>query len=80
MPMNSKITYDDLILYYYGETNSQKTVDILQELETNQSLRNDFDELCRITSELNKAFVEPNETSVSIVMEESLSSNLEETI
>jgi hypothetical protein len=78
--MNLKITYDDLILYYYGETNAQRTVDILQELEFNQSLRNDFEELCKISAELDKGFAEPNETSVHIVMEESLSSNLEQTI
>ncbi len=69
--MNRKFTQNDLIRYYYNETDEAETKAIREALMENSHLRQQYDNFYRTFEVLDKAFMEPDETSVDIIREHS---------
>jgi hypothetical protein len=75
--MNLTFTQEHIILYIYGELDSPTSGQLEKELLTNIALRDYYEHQVKLFKQLDACYEEPNETSVKIILEESLSSNLE---
>ena len=77
--MKRNFTQEDIINYIYGETSSEEAKAIKEELSINAELNDYYQETLKVLNVLDSAFVEPSETTVSILMEDSKSSSSLET-
>lgn len=77
--MERNFTQEDIINYIYGETTSEEAKAIKEELSINAELNAYYQETLKVLNVLDSAFVEPNETTISILMESSKSSSSLET-
>lgn len=77
--MKRNFTQEDIINYIYGETSSEEANAIKEELSINEELNDYYQETLKVLNVLDSAFVEPSETTISILMENSKSSSSLET-
>jgi hypothetical protein len=75
--MNLIFTQEHIILYIYGELDAPTSSQLEKELLTNVALRDYYEQQVQLFKQLDACYEEPNDTSVKIIIEESLSSNLE---
>ena len=75
--MKPTFTQDHILLYLYGELDSPTSVQLEKELLTNVALRDYYEQQVQLFKQMDTCYEEPNETSIKIILEESLSSNLE---
>jgi hypothetical protein len=75
--MKLTFTQEHIILYIYGELDAPLSQQLEKELLTNVALRDYYEQKVALFKQLDACYEEPNETSVKIILEESLSSNLE---
>jgi hypothetical protein len=75
--MNLIFTQEHIILYIYGELDAPTSSQLEKELLTNVALRDYYEQQVQLFKQLDACYEEPNDTSVKIILEESLSSNLE---
>lgn len=75
--MNLIFTQEHIILYIYGELDAPTSGQLEKELLTNVALRDYYERQVLLFKQMDACYEEPNETSVKIILEESLSSNLE---
>jgi|GEM_PF-1267567 len=71
--MNSTITETEVLRYIYGETNPSESKAIREELTKNLVLKSYHDRMMETKNELDRFGMEPDETSVSIILEYSAS-------
>jgi hypothetical protein len=70
--MLKTFTPNDLLLFYYKETNPEETLMIKNSLVEDEELKEEFLEMRSIISFLNTADVKgPSQTSINIIMEHS---------
>ena len=75
--MNLIFTQEHIILYIYGELDAPTSSQLEKELLTNVALRDYYEQQVQLFKQLDACYEEPNDTSVKIILEESLYSNLE---
>lgn len=75
--MNLNTTQDSILLYLYNELNTSERRAVEKAMQSNASLRENYEEQKQLLRSLDECSFEPSETSVQIVMEESHSTNLE---
>ncbi len=71
--MNSTITETEVLRYIYGETNPEESKAIREELKKNYALKCYHDRMMETKNELEMFGMEPDETSVNIILEYSAS-------
>lgn len=69
--MTSTVTENDLILFYYKELDQQRSAEIRNALLNDEHLSANYQELVQALQLLNKAFMNPSQTSVDIIREHS---------
>lgn len=77
--MERNFTQEDIINYIYGDTTPEEAKAIKEELAINAELNNYYQETLKVVNDLDSAFVEPSETTVNIILENSKSSSSLET-
>jgi hypothetical protein len=71
--MNRNITYNDLLLLAYNELDTRKKLAIFNTLQSDSKLMSEFQEILDLQGELDQLMLQPNPTSLQIILEESSS-------
>lgn len=69
--MTQSSTSDQLLLMAYGELDADKARTLQQQLLTNSELTNEWQNILRLTGQIDKISFSPSETSLKIVLEHS---------
>lgn len=73
--MKTNFTKENLLQFIYGEVSPEMHIRIMDALESNGQLKNEYDELRKDISLLDTINESPSKTSVQILLEESSESN-----
>lgn len=69
--MNQNFTDNDLLRFYYNETDVEEGKAIEQALENDFQLKQKYEGLCCTFDKMEQAFMEPSETTIDIIREHS---------
>jgi hypothetical protein len=69
--MTRPLSHSDLLLYYYGEADSQTAAYIEDNIATHPEWTTYFSEIYQATSDMDTLMISPNSTTLSIILEES---------
>lgn len=75
--MNKTFTQNDLILFLYNELPQNERIALVNELTVNVELREELNEMASVLQIIDGQEFKPSDTSVAIIIEDSLSSHLE---
>ncbi|MBR9861110.1 hypothetical protein GYB22_10270 [bacterium] len=71
--MDKNITQNDLLLLAYNELDTNRKLLVINALESNLSLQNEYHDILAVMGKLDEFQVQPNNTSLQIILEESSS-------
>jgi len=69
--MTRPLSQSDLLLYYYGEADSDVATYIQENISDHPEWTSYFQDIYKTTSDLDTLMVSPNSTTLSIILEES---------
>jgi len=75
-PMNKTFTPDDLILLAYNETGNKKTGDIIEALNKDEELLDEYHSILNIQNILDDLHQEPAESTISTILNYSKALNV----
>jgi hypothetical protein len=74
--MNRKTTLDDLILLSYNETDKVKSVEIIESINNDEELYEEYNSLLNVKSTLDSLYQEPAESTINNIMNYSKALNV----
>ncbi len=69
--MNKSFTQNDLLRFYYNETDYGETKAVEKALENDFKLKQQYQTLCQTLDKIDQAYMEPSETTIDIIREHS---------